>query len=253
MANNVAPPGAGTNLVVPPLDLPPRPDGEPLVAAVWADKGGVGKTTWASHLAYELGAQGYGPVLLIDTNVHQQRSSSTAVFTRLKVDPPYACTQEAEPRNLARVRGIRAYRRIVIDLPPSPDEAAAGLAQADVVIVPALQEFLAFQGVMETIQLLQQYVAQGGGQTVILLNRTGHNRGDRPTAAVQQIQDGLTAMGVRFMVSTGRAYGAHQHAQAHGVPLTHSPGLYDRGDKAAADVRAVVAEFVAMTRMERSA
>jgi cellulose biosynthesis protein BcsQ len=233
---------------VAPLDLPGRDPADPFVVAWWADKGGVGKTTWACHMAYEIGARGLGPVLQVDTNVHQARSSSSAVFKKLQIDPPYACTVEADPANLARVRRLRSYRYVVEDLPPSPDEAAAGLGEADVIFVPAVQEFLAFQGVMETIEILRETVPESARRTVVLLNRTGHTRGDRQPRAVQQIRQGLTAMGVRFFAATGRAYNAHQHAQAHGIPLTHSPELYDNGVSAAADVRAVVDEFMAMTR-----
>lgn len=233
-------------MTVRPLHLPNRKPGGALITAIYGDKGGIGKSTIAQHLAYGIGSRGLGEVVVIDVNAEQKTSSSMTIFSELKVEPCYRCTVEDKPANLARVRDVPGVDHIIMDLPPSPREAKAALEQSDLVVIPAVPEHLTMRGVMETIQR----VVPPGPHPVVLLNRTP-SRGDKEPPAIVTLRQGFAGMNVRVFDTALRQYAAHHHAQGSGIPLVHSPNLYDRGDKAAADVNALVDEFVAMTKGEQ--
>lgn len=224
----------------PPI-LNPGPD-ETVIIGVYANKGGVGKTTTSTNLAFALGSLGW-KVLLLDVNAGQKMSSSRAVFEGLKVEPTYRLVVEDDPANLALVRQIPGFHFVIIDLPPSAEEAKAGLEQCDAVIVPAISEFLTARGVMETIR----ESLPEGPVPVVMMSRIPPFNPKRPPQKVQFLRNGFAGMGVRIFDTAMRQYACHNDAQAAGIPVTHDPDQYSNGDKAAADVRALADEVLAMT------
>lgn len=223
----------------PPLAFP-NANENGLVIGVYGDKGGIGKSTVATNLAYTLGQRG-SRVLVIDVNKLQKMSSSKAVFEHMQVDAGYRLVVEDDPANLELVRNIPGFDFKIVDLPPSPDEASAGLEECDVVIIPALLGYLTTAAVIETIT----DVIPEGPVPLVLLNMIPPGRElAKESPKVTVVRQGLTSMGVRVLTSTLRRYTCYSDAQADGIPITHTPSLYNCGDKAARDINAVTDEFM---------
>src|SRR5699024_6169654 len=98
---------------------------KPRIIAVYSGKGGIGKTTTASCLAWKFGnPTAPERTVLIDANARQR--SATVVYEQLQVDATYAVATEEDPRKLAYARDLDADW-VIIDCPPSDLEAAAAL------------------------------------------------------------------------------------------------------------------------------
>lgn len=101
----------------------------------YPQKGGVGKTTLAGHLAVEAERSGAGPVALLDTDPQgslaawwNARAAETPLFVRGDL-----ATLDGQLRQLAEA-GVGL---VVIDTPPAiTDNIAAVVCQADLVVIP---------------------------------------------------------------------------------------------------------------------
>src|SRR5699024_8813097 len=112
----------------------------PRIIAVYSGKGGIGKTTTASCLAWKFGnPTAPERTVLIDANARQR--SATVVYEQLQVDATYAVATEEDPRKLAYARDLDADW-VIIDCPPSDLEAAAALDVADLIVVPYVARWL---------------------------------------------------------------------------------------------------------------
>lgn len=142
------------------------------IIAMAAQKGGVGKTTLASHLAVEAERAGAGRVVLIDTD---PQGSLTAWFNVRAADwPTLAVVRMAELSDqLTRLRaGGFAYA--IIDTPPALTEHIRQVIEvADLVLIPSRPSPVDLRAIGTTIDLVE---ALGKPMVFILNGATPRSR-----------------------------------------------------------------------------
>lgn len=124
------------------------------VIVLASQKGGVGKTTVAAHLAVAAEAAGDGPAVLIDTD--PQGSLSAWWNVREANSPALAPATIAElPAKLAALAEA-GYQVAVVDTPPAITEAIrAVVASADLVLIPTRPSPHDLRAVGSTVELVQ--------------------------------------------------------------------------------------------------
>jgi chromosome partitioning protein len=124
------------------------------VIVLASQKGGVGKTTLAAHLAVIAEAAGDGPTVLIDTD---PQGSLSAWWNVRKADSPKLApmTIVQLPEKLQLLAGA-GYGVAVIDTPPAITEAiGAVVGSADLVLIPARPSPHDLRAVGSTVALVQ--------------------------------------------------------------------------------------------------
>jgi chromosome partitioning protein len=205
----------------------------PVVVAVYGGKGGIGKTTTATNLAWLFGKDGH-KTLAVDANVDQP--SALEIYEMLKGDPPYELTVEEKPELLGGIKRV-SYDRVVIDCPPSPREARAAIDAADIVVVPYVPKFLETKAIMRTLS-----GTLSGRPYRVLFVAVQHAMRTRADLA----RESLAGFSVPMFATTVRHYIAHEKAQANGLPvfLPEAASLDPKVPDAAEDYRQVYAELV---------
>ena len=173
-----------------------------MIIGVGNAKGGVGKTTDAIHLAAYL--QTLAPTLLVDGD-HVRAALAWSHRGQL----PFLVVDETSKRKLCE----SASTSILFDTPGSIDdqgfeEIAAG---CDLLIIPAVPEASATDGLLYTLQRLQSSPAKFG----VLLNRVKHNR---PKEAAD-LRAALLDMHVKVFNTEIPELAAFDKASALGVPV----------------------------------
>jgi chromosome partitioning protein len=105
------------------------------IIAFASQKGGVGKTTLAGHLAVEAERQGAGPVALLDTD---PQGSLASWWNVRKADTPLFVRGElANLRSQLNELEAAGVGLVIIDTPPAITEnISAVVRQSDLVIIP---------------------------------------------------------------------------------------------------------------------
>lgn len=105
------------------------------IIAFASQKGGVGKTTLAGHLAVEAEKQGAGPVALLDTD---PQGSLASWWNVRKADTPLFIRGElANLRSQLDELEAAGVGLVIIDTPPAITEnITAVVRQADLVVIP---------------------------------------------------------------------------------------------------------------------
>lgn len=210
---------------------------QPRVVAVYGGKGGIGKTTTASSIAWLLGRD-QGETLLVDANANQP--SATEIYEQLQCDATYTLTTEKDPTKLSYVRRV-PFAWVVMDCPPSPDEAAAALEAADLVVVPFTPRWLETRAIMRTLRALS------GRPHYVLFTAIAYNKRTVSRAS----REALSGLGVPLLESEVRRYDAHEHAQGSGWPV-FTPEAQQRithADRSAADYAAVRDELLSLPEL----
>jgi chromosome partitioning protein len=124
------------------------------VIVLASQKGGVGKTTLAAHMAVAAEAAGDGPTVLIDTD--PQGSLSAWWNVREAQIPALAPTTIADlPAKLAALAN-GGYRFAIVDTPPAITEAIGAVVQsADLVLIPTRPSPHDLRAVGSTVNLVQ--------------------------------------------------------------------------------------------------
>ena len=125
------------------------------ILALVAQKGGVGKTTIAGHLAVEAEACGHGPVALIDTD--PQGSLAAWWNGRTAVTPLFVqATIPDLPKQLEALR-THGIRLVIVDTPPAiTDNIRAVVRLADLVLIPTRPSPHDLRAVGATVDLVER-------------------------------------------------------------------------------------------------
>jgi chromosome partitioning protein len=125
------------------------------VIAVAAQKGGVGKTTIAAHLAVQAGLSGHGPAVLVDTD---PQGSLGEWWRARNDDAPALATVKLEhlATNLAELRSYGTALAI-IDTPPALTASIEQvLAVADLILIPARPSPHDLRAVGATVEMVRR-------------------------------------------------------------------------------------------------
>ena len=176
-----------------------------MIVTVTSYKGGVGKTTTAVHLAAYL--QRLAPTLLVDGDAIRsatkwsQRSGDKGL--------PFKVVTHAQ-----MVSHIRDYQHIIIDTEGNPtDDDFKDLAgNCDLLVVPAVPESVATDGLTHTLLKLRSL----GNQTHrVLLTMVP----PKPRTEGQQLREMLMAEGIPVFGTEIPRLAAFEKAAAEGVPV----------------------------------
>ena len=124
------------------------------VIVLASQKGGVGKTTLAAHLAVAAEAAGDGPVVLIDTD--PQGSLSAWWNVRLAEAPVLAETTIAGLPEKLRALAAGGFTFAIVDTPPAITDAIGAVVQsASLVLIPTRPSPHDLRAVGSTVELVQ--------------------------------------------------------------------------------------------------
>lgn len=125
------------------------------VIVLASQKGGVGKTTLAAHLAIAAEAANAGPAVLIDAD--PQGSLSAWWNAREAETPSLAPTTIAELPQKLQALAAAGYQVAIIDTPPAiTDAISAVVAHADLVVIPTRPSPHDLRAVGSTVELVQE-------------------------------------------------------------------------------------------------
>ena len=155
---------------------------------VASQKGGVGKTTIAGHLAVMAESAGAGPVALIDTDPQgslsswwNERKAETPVFASVDI------VQLADHLQQLKKAGIKLA---IIDTPPAVTETIRQvLAVADLVLIPTRPSPHDLRAVGSTVALVEAV----GKRMVFVINGAAQRAKITGEAAIALSQHGTVA------------------------------------------------------------
>lgn len=153
-----------------------------------SQKGGVGKTTIAGHLAVIAEQRGEGPVALIDTDPQgslaawwNERSAEVPLFAQVDI--------ASLPERLRQLEAA-GIRLAIIDTPPAvTDMIRAVLGAADLVVIPTRPSPHDLRAVGSTVALVEQ----AGKRMVFVINGAAPRAKITAEAAVALSQHGTVA------------------------------------------------------------
>jgi chromosome partitioning protein len=153
-----------------------------------SQKGGVGKTTLAGHLAVMAEAQGAGPVALIDTD---PQGSLASWWNERKAETPLFA--QVDIANLkARLGDLDAagVQLAIIDTPPAVTSLIRSvLDAADLVVIPTRPSPHDLRAVGSTVELVEQ----AGKRMVFVVNGAAPRAKITGEAAIALSQHGTVA------------------------------------------------------------
>ena len=158
------------------------------VIVLASQKGGVGKSTLAAHLAVEAERAGSGPVALIDTD---PQGSLSAWWNIREVETPTFAqiTLSKLPEQIAQLAASK-IKLVFIDTPPALSEPIRVVAKAaDLILVPVRPSPHDLRAVAGTVDLLEPL----GKPMVFLVNSATIRARITADAAVALSQHGKVA------------------------------------------------------------
>ncbi|MBG6077800.1 ParA family protein [Polaromonas sp. CG_9.11] len=155
---------------------------------VASQKGGVGKTTIAGHLAVMAESKGAGPVALIDTD--PQGSLSSWWNERQAETPTFASVDIAHLADHLKQLEKAGVKLAIIDTPPAVTETIRKvLAVADVVLIPTRPSPHDLRAVGSTVELVEA----AGKRMVFVINGAAQRAKITGEAAIALSQHGTVA------------------------------------------------------------
>ena len=153
-----------------------------------SQKGGVGKTTLAGHLAVMAEMQKAGPVALIDTD--PQGSLSSWWNERQAETPLFASVDTGNLTNHLKDLAKAGVKLAIIDTPPAvTDTIQQVLAVADLVLIPTRPSPHDLRAVGSTVELVEQ----AGKRMIFVVNGAAARAKITGEAAVALSQHGTVA------------------------------------------------------------
>jgi chromosome partitioning protein len=179
--------------------------GEFMIITVTSYKGGVGKTTTAIHLAAYL--QRLAPTLLVDGDAIR----SATKWSQRGDDKglPFKVVTHAQ-----MVSHIRDYKHIIIDTEgnPSDDDFKDLAGNCDLLVIPAVPESVATDGLTHTLSKLHHL---GNKKHKVLLTMVP----PKPRTDGQQLRNMLAVQGIPVFATEIPRLAAFEKAAAEGVPV----------------------------------
>ena len=176
-----------------------------MVITVTSYKGGVGKTTTAIHLAAYL--QRLAPTLLVDGDAIR----SATKWNQRSADKglPFKVVTHAQ-----MVSHIRDYQHIIIDTEGNPtDDDFKDLAEScDLLVIPAVPESVATDGLTHTLAKLRSLANQ---RHKVLLTMVP----PKPRTEGQLLREMLTSQAIPVFKTEIPRLAAFEKAAAEGVPV----------------------------------
>lgn len=124
------------------------------IIALVSQKGGVGKTTLAGHLAVEAEKAGAGPVALLDTD--PQGSLAAWWNARTAETPLFASAEIVNLRQQLTALAGEGINLVIIDTPPAITENIRAVVQAaDLVVIPTRPSPHDLRAVGATVDLVE--------------------------------------------------------------------------------------------------
>lgn len=198
-----------------------------------ARKGGVGKTTLATHLSV-IAAEGGTPALLLDTDPQR----SLAWWWRLREAETPALV-ECEARDLPKILPAADKEGVafaVVDTPPHAENPIAeAMRVADLVLVPTRPGPFDLAAVATTLELAQRV----GKQPLAVINHAPPRTGAGEPAIVTEARGALERLGFDVAASVISQRVAMSHAVIGGQTVTE----YEPDGRAAAEMMALWREI----------
>ena len=198
-----------------------------------ARKGGVGKTTLATHLSV-VAAGPKRPVLLFDTD--PQRSLKWWWDLREGDTPALV---ECEARELAKILPAAQQEGVawaIVDTPPHAENSIAeAMRVADLVLVPTRPGPFDLAAVATTLDLAQRV----GKVPLAVINHAPPRTGAGEPAIVAEARETLVRMGA----TVAEAVISQRVAMSHAVIGGQTVNEYEPDGRAAAEVQALWAEL----------
>lgn len=206
-----------------------------MLIAVSNQKGGVGKSTIAVHLATWLHDRGY-EIALLDLDI--QRSSShwmREVEPQIEVD-----TADTPEECLLKARGLtESHEFVVTDCPGGIDSVSrTALILADLALLPISPSILDLRSVQQATSILQyaQGINRGKPEGRLILNRMR----TRDTIS-SELKEAAPTLGVQCAEHVLRDLQAFRDAAQQGTVVTR---MKKRNNDAAKDIEALFTELL---------
>lgn len=203
------------------------------IITIAARKGGVGKTTLATHMSV-LAADSQRPVLLFDTD--PQRSLTWWFKLRTTATPHLI---ECEARELPKIVEIAKEEGVaycIIDTPPHAENSIAdAMRVADIVAVPTRPGPFDLAGVAATLDLAERV----GKPALVVINHAPPRTMVFEPAIVSEAREALKKMDA----SVAKTVISQRVALSHAVISGSTVGEYEPDGKAANEVAALWREI----------
>lgn len=158
------------------------------ILVISSQKGGVGKTTLAGHLAVEAERTGSGPAVLIDTD---PQGSLSSWWNAREADAPAFSSVSVDglPDGLSDLEKA-GVKLVIIDTPPAvTNTIRAVMAVADLVLIPTRPSPHDLRAVGSTVDLAEA----AGKRLCFVINGAAHRASLTGQAAISLSQHGTVA------------------------------------------------------------